>query len=67
MIEDNEGFFLSMDNDGHWFIIPVERRDEWNDWIDLDQSDEASWDVPEWADDLNGSPSNVIFHSYQKA
>lgn len=61
-----EGYYLSQDQDGHWYIIPVEYKDEWGDFLDLDPNDEESWDVPDWAEPIGGSPSLVVFHSYEK-
>lgn len=66
MIEEHEGYYLSQDNDTHWYVIPVEYEDEWRDFLDLDSDDPSSWDTPEWAEAIGGSPSNVIFHSYEK-
>lgn len=38
----SERFFLSNDNDGHWFVVPYSRKQEWNDWLDIDSEDEAA-------------------------
>lgn len=54
-------FFLATDNDGHWYIVPDERRSEWSAWRDLDPENEDSWDAPEWARRLGGSPELVTF------
>lgn len=67
MIEDHEGYYLSQDNDCHWYVIPTEHRDEWHDFLNLDTDDPTSWDVPEWAYSVGGSPSLIVFHSYERA
>lgn len=54
-------YFLSQDNSCHWYIVPVDKRAEWSAWRELDDDDERSWDVPEFATELSGAPSNVTF------
>lgn len=56
-----ERFFLSTDGDGHWFIVPVAKRDEWYEWANIDSDDERSWESPEFAQPVGGSPSMVSF------
>lgn len=55
-------YFLSQDNDCHWFIIPVENRNEWNAW--LEEEGEDSWVVPSFAIEVGGRPSKVTFKDY---
>jgi hypothetical protein len=56
-------FFLSSDNDGHWYLVPVEILPEWDRWCNLDADDEASWTPPEGAQRIGGSPSRVSFEN----
>ena len=56
-------FFLTQDNDSHWFIVPVDKRDEWDEWCEIPSNDERAWDVPDFARALGGSPSNVTFEN----
>ena len=37
----DEKYFFDQDDDGHWFMIPIARRDEWRSWqgVDLDKGD----------------------------
>lgn len=67
MIESDDGYFLSQDHDCHWYVIPVQHKSEWFDFLDLDTDDPTAWDVPEWADRVGGSPSLIIFNKYKKA
>ena len=57
-------FFLDQDQSCHWYIIPVENREEWNKWTNLSEDDEASWDAPEYAQPISGHPNNVEFTTY---
>jgi hypothetical protein len=45
---------LVSDNSGHDYVIPVEKSDDWYKFMDLDEDDPASWDVPEWARMVEG-------------
>lgn len=53
-------FFLSHDEDDHWYLIPVENFDEWQDWINLstrdwaEDDDRPDWEVPEYAKLIDG-------------
>ena len=57
-------YFLSQDNDSHWFVVPASKRVEWDIWLEIDSDDERAWTPPEWAHPINGSPSRVQFESW---
>jgi hypothetical protein len=59
----SERFYLTQDNDGHWYVVPVAMRDRWNAWLQLDEDDERAWNVPEWALRTYGAPSLVTFEA----
>lgn len=52
-------FTLVRDDDSHWYVIPVDKADEWYDLLD-DESD----DLPDWAVSVGGSPSRIVFDTY---
>lgn len=54
-------YFLSQDNDSHWFVIPVARQQEWDAWREIDSDDERAWTPPSFARAIGGSPSLVTF------
>ena len=54
-------FYLTTDENSHWYIVPVDKQEEWDDWCNSD--DESSWDAPEWAQPVNGSPTLVTFEN----
>lgn len=56
-------YFLDQDNDSHWYCIPLERRESWDAFCDLDTEDEESWNAPEWAKPLDGHPNGVTFEN----
>ena len=42
MTDDEERYFLDSDDDGHWYLIPCDRVNEWDNWNEamaLDQTD----------------------------
>lgn len=57
----SERYYLSMDNDGHWFVVPTDKAGEWGEWKRLDQDDERAWTPPDFAKQVGGSPSLVTF------
>jgi len=56
-------YFLDQDNSGHWYLVPVEHKEAWKIWSDLDEDDEASWEAPEYAQQLGTRPSCVQFEN----
>lgn len=54
-------YVLASDGDGHWYVIPVEKQKAWWKWAD----DEDNWDIPEYAEYVNGPVSNVRFKDYR--
>lgn len=47
-------YFLSVDNDGHWYLVPLDRRRDWHAWADLPEDDERAWDAPDYAKRIDG-------------
>ena len=58
-------YFLDTDSSAHWYVIPWDRREEWELWAQLEDDDERAWTPPEWAKAVNGSPSGVVFENPQ--
>lgn len=56
-----ERFYIDQDNDSHWYVIPVSRSEEWEEWRALDSDDARSWDTPSFAEAISGPPSLVNF------
>jgi hypothetical protein len=53
-------WFFEQDNDCHWYMIPAERRAEWDAWCDIPSDDERAWEAPEFAKRIGG-PSSFTF------
>ena len=58
-------YFLSQDNDCHWYIVLNENRKEWCEWVELDEDDEKSWDVPNFAQAIN-NPYGITFNEFEE-
>ncbi len=54
-------FFLGRDESSHWYLVPVERKEEWDAWTELSEDDEESWDERSFA----GSGANGRIGSVQ--
>ena len=54
-------YFFAQDNDGHWYQIPADRREEWNRLLDIDDA----WELPEWEEfetyQLDGGIEHITF------
>lgn len=55
-------YCIVSDDDGHDYVIPKDRRKDWESWVEDPES--AYRELPEWADPIGGSPSLVVFPSY---
>lgn len=56
-------WMLVTDQSCHWYVIPADKIGAWNEWCSIDEDDERSWDAPDWAVGVGGSPSLVTFES----
>lgn len=57
----SERFYLSQDNDSHWYIIPVDNETDWQDFLELDPDDDEAWEPPSFAVPTDGGPTMVTF------
>jgi len=56
-------FFIGTDCSGHEYIVPFAKYDEWNEWVDIPEDDERSWEEPSYAIRLDGG--TLIFQKPQ--
>lgn len=49
-------YFLDQDEDCHWYLIPADKRAEWEAFRDDPEY------LPEWAEPLGGGPNRVEFY-----
>lgn len=52
-------YFLDQDDDGHWYVVPTDKRVQWEQWFGSDDYDTGL--VPEFAIELGHDPSLVSF------
>jgi len=53
---------LVQDDDGHWYIIPTDKKEEWNHWFYSDDYDDGV--CPEWAKQIDG-PHRIEILEYK--
>lgn len=58
---DAPRFFFDQDNDSHWYLVPVDRRAEWDAWRAIPEGDERGWEVPDFAKRMDGGPEFYTF------
>ena len=44
-----EKFYLSSDWDCHEYLVPLNKKEEFEKWAELSDDDEAKWESPEYA------------------
>lgn len=59
-MSDALGYYLDSDDDGHWYVVPLEQRRAFSRWLDCPDSD-----PPPGVVDIGGSPSMVIFPAFR--
>ena len=47
-------WILARDNSSHYYVIPENRLDAWDDWRSLPDDDQAGWIVPDYATRVAG-------------
>ena len=50
-------YVLNNDDDGHWYILPADKKEEFSNWVYGPEDAEQ----PEWARSIGGHPNNVTF------
>ena len=56
-----EQFFLDCDNDGHWYVVPVKLRAEWEKWNNTPYNESEPEEPPHGVQSVGGSPALVTF------
>lgn len=54
-------YFIGCDNSSHRYVVPVAMRAEWEEWANLPEEDERSWEAPGWANRVPGSLALLTF------
>ena len=52
--EKKEEFIAVKDNDCHRYQIPRNKKEDWYKWLEIPEDDERSWDVPDYAERIDG-------------
>ncbi len=59
-IEQHKRYFTDVDDGGNFYLIPVEFKQQWNEYVNLPMYDEDGneneeiWNVPEYAIEIGG-------------
>ncbi len=57
----NMEYILTQDDDCHWYVIPDDKQEAFNDWL----NDENNWETPDYAESVGGSYTLVKFKEYR--
>lgn len=50
----SERYFLSSDDSGHEYVVPVSKKVDWYDWLNIPAEDERAWEPPPYAIRVEG-------------
>ncbi len=56
-----EECFLSTDCSGHWYVVPVANKEEWEEWTNIDEDNPLGWEAPSYACAVGGCPGQIEF------
>lgn len=45
---------IAEDNSCHYYLIPANKQKEWDEWLNIPEDDERSWDAPNFAVAIDG-------------
>lgn len=63
---NHQKFLLVQDNDCHWYIIPEDKKNEFDSWVEIICSgdmDDEGYIQPEWAKPVDG-PHSILIHAF---
>ena len=52
-------YFFDTDDEGHWYIIPLDKREEWNAWFD--SQDYKDGIEPDFVQSIGCHPKYWVF------
>jgi hypothetical protein len=57
----NKSFFIDRDKNSHYYLINNEFREQWEEWNNLSEDDERSWNIPDFVIPVNKHPKHLTF------
>jgi len=60
-------YILDQDDDGHWYYFPVENKQQFEDWLSVQYSDDYDnplyGTMPDWLKEVAGHPNRLTFEN----
>jgi phage baseplate assembly protein gpV len=57
-------FFVDQATDRTWVRVEERHRKDWEEWLEISDTDERSWHIPTYAHPIpNQSPSGITFEN----
>ncbi|HCC05018.1 TPA: hypothetical protein DEP58_01770 [Patescibacteria group bacterium] len=63
LIKNTEEYISVKDESSHRYQIPRSKKEEWDTFCEIPEDDEASWNVPDWAEQIDGMPVTSLKES----
>jgi hypothetical protein len=58
-VTNRKKYILCQDDDCHWYLIPADKKEEWNEWLDVVQEGDS---LPKYAQAVDG-PHRLTFEN----
>ena len=58
---EHRRYFIGHDCSGHRYLVPLDCRHDWDEWCEIPDDDERSWDVPDHIDAIRLDGAFVHF------
>lgn len=55
-------YFLDNDDDGHWYLVPVEEREAFEEWLDSDVDEHHIFTAKAYEYMIGGHPNKIEFY-----
>jgi len=59
---NRQKYILDCDDYGHWYYFPVEKKEDFEKWIDIQYDREYDEPIPDWLNQIDG-PSTLTFET----
>ena len=58
--QEEKRYFLGVDNSSHWYLVELNKSEQWYKWANLDENNPKSWTTPKFAIRIN-RPTHMNF------
>lgn len=64
---NRQKYILNCDDDGHWYFFPIEKKEDFQQWVEIQYSEDYDNPIygsyPDWLKDVGGHPNTLTFEN----